>query len=148
MQKLNELIINLSTSNKFITLFIAKYNAQKNKIYYISAGHNPQYVIRGDELIKMESCGVCIGIIPFEYKIQSVELKKDDLLVLYTDGIIEARNKANKVFGEERLQQVIKANQNKSCKDILKEILVSIEEFALNPSAQDDLTLLVMRKNQ
>lgn len=148
MQKLNELIINLSTSNKFITLFIAKYIAQKNKIYYISAGHNPQYVIRGDELIKMESCGVCIGIIPFEYKIQSVELKKDDLLVLYTDGIIEARNKANKVFGEERLQQVINANKTKSCRDILQEILVSIEQFAVNPSAQDDLTLLVMRKNQ
>lgn len=147
MQKLNELIIKLSTSNRFITLFIAKYNAQKSKIYYISAGHNPQYVVRNNDIIKMESSGVCIGIIPFDYKIKSVDLKKNDLILFYTDGIIEARNKENKVFGEKRLQDIINENKNKSCYEIQKEILNAIEKFAQNPSAQDDLTLLVMRKN-
>ena len=146
MQKLNELIINLSTSNKFITLFIAKYNASKNKIYYISAGHNPQLVLRDDELIKMESSGVCIGIIPFDYKIKTVELQKNDLILLYTDGIVEARNKTNKIYGEERLLDVIKKNKNNSCKVIQEEILKSVNDFALNPSKQDDLTMLVMRK--
>jgi len=146
MHKLNELIINLSTASKFITLFIAKYNAVKNKIYYISAGHNPQYVIRGNEIIKMGSGGVCIGIIPFDYKIKKVELQKNDLILLYTDGIVEARNKANKVYGEERLQEVINENRNNSCEVIQKEILKSVKTFALNPSKQDDLTLLVMRK--
>jgi sigma-B regulation protein RsbU (phosphoserine phosphatase) len=146
MQKLNELIINLSTSNKFITLFIAKYNASKNKIYYISAGHNPQLVVRENELIKMESSGVCIGIIPFDYKIKKVELQKDDLIVLYTDGIVEARNKTNKIYGEDRLLEVIKKNKNNPCKIIQEEILKSVNDFALNPSKQDDLTMLVMRK--
>ena len=94
----------------------------------------------------MESSGVCIGIIPFDYKIKKVELKKDDLILLYTDGIVEARNKANKVFGEERLQEVINKNKDNSCVTIQEEILKSVNAFALNPSKQDDLTMLVMRK--
>jgi phosphoserine phosphatase RsbU/P len=146
MQKLNELIINLSTSSKFITLFIARYDTVKNKIYYISAGHNLQYVVRGEEWIKMGPSGVAIGIIPFDYKIKKVELQKNDLILLFTDGIIEARDKNNKVFGEERLMEIVNKNRNLSCDALQKEILKSIKAFAENPEKQDDLTLLVMRR--
>ncbi len=147
MKKLNELIINLSTSNRFITLFIAKYNSQNSKLEYISAGHNPQYLLRQPfKIEKLASTGVCVGIIPFDYKMKSVVLKIGDMIILYTDGIVEARNKKKKVFGEERLGKVLVDNLQKPCEFIQKQIIRSVETFSPDAHQQDDLTLLVIRK--
>jgi len=147
MKKLNELIIKLSTSNRFITLFISKYDAKNSKLDYISAGHNPQYLLRQPfKIKKMPSTGVCVGLIPFDYKVKSMKLQTGDMIILYTDGIVEARNKKNKTFGEERLNKVLFDNLQRPCEFIQKQIIRAVESFSPNAHEQDDLTLLVIRK--
>lgn len=144
--KLNELITNLSTADRFITLFLAKYNNEKEKLYYISAGHNPQYIIRNSEVIKLSSTGICIGIMKFEYKVSSIDLKEGDLLAFYTDGIVEARNKRKEVYGETRLEKVLIENQDQSCFQIQEKIMESVKKFSIKANEQDDITLLLVRK--
>ena len=147
MDKLNELIIKLSTSNRFITLFISKYDSKKSQLEYISAGHNPQYLLREPfKITKLSSTGVCVGLIPFEYKTKSVALKKGDMIILYTDGIVEARDKKKKIFGEERLRKVLFDTLKQPCEFIQKQIIRSVESFSPDAHEQDDLTLLVIRK--
>ncbi len=147
MHKLNELIIKLSTSNRFITLFISKYDSKNSRLEYISAGHNPQYLVhRPFKITKLGSTGICVGLIPFEYKVKSMDLKKGEMVVLYTDGIVEARDKKNRIFGEKRLNKVLNINIQKSCDYIQKQIIQSVETFSPEAHQQDDLTLLVIRK--
>ena len=147
MQKLNDLIINLSTSDRFITLFLGKYDSQNEMFHYINAGHNPQYLIRKpSEIYNLKSTGLCIGIMPFEYSLTSIELKKQDLLVFYTDGIVEARNKSKKVFGDERFIELLKTLSDKPCSELQTTIMDTVETFCKGVPVQDDLTLLVVRK--
>ncbi|KAA3618474.1 MAG: GAF domain-containing protein [Calditrichaeota bacterium] len=147
MKKLNELIIKLSTADRFITLFISKFNSKTSKLDYISAGHNPQYLLREPfKISKLSSTGVCVGLIPFDYKIKSVDLKKNDMVLLYTDGIVEARDKNKEIFGEERLGKVLFENLKRPCDFIQKQIIRAVETFSPDAHQQDDLTLLVIRK--
>lgn len=146
IQKLNSLIIDLSTADRFITLFMAKYNSQKEKLYYISAGHNPQYIIRGQEAIKLKSSGICIGIVEFNYKVSSIEFKKGDLLAMYTDGIVEARRVRKGTFGEERLETLLINSQENTLNKIQKLIIHTVKNFSPQASEQDDLTLLLVRR--
>ena len=147
MLKLNELITNLSTADRFITLFLAKYNNEKEKLYYVSAGHNPQYIIRKSEVIKLSSTGICVGIMEFDYKVSSIDLEDGDLLVFYTDGIVEARDKLREVYGEERLEKVLQENSHKTCSKIQEKILESVKKFSIKANEQDDITLLLVRKD-
>ena len=147
MGKLSELIIKLSTSNRFITLFIAKYDTKNSRLDYISAGHNPQYIVSIPfKITKLSSTGVCVGLIPFEYKVKSVDLQNGDMIILYTDGIVEARNKKKKVFGEERLSKVLFDNLQKPCAVIEDQIIQAVMGFSPDAHEQDDLTLLIIRK--
>ncbi len=149
MKKLNELIINLSTANRFITLFIARYDAQHGQLEYISAGHNPQYLLRQPfKIDKLPSTGVCVGLIPFEYKVSKVNLQKGDMIILYTDGIVEARNKKKNIFGEDRLGKILFENLGRPCDFIQKQIIRAVEVFSPDAHKQDDLTLLVIRKTE
>jgi sigma-B regulation protein RsbU (phosphoserine phosphatase) len=146
IQKLNTLIIDLSTADRFITLFVAKYNSEKEKLYYISAGHNPQFLIRNSQIIKLSSTGICVGIMDFDYKVSSVDFKKNDTLVLYTDGIVEARNLKKEVFGDERFEKTLLENSANPLFKIQDQIIHSVKRFSPKASEQDDLTLLLIRK--
>ena len=149
IERLNQLIIQLSTTDRFITLFLACYNHDTKELSYISAGHNPQLILRYPfDLIPLKSTGICIGLIPFDYKIQTLKLHNDDVLILYTDGIVEALNEKRETYGEERLRKILfdMNNQNASAKFIARQILNNIKDFTGKTKADDDLTLLIVKK--
>lgn len=146
--KLNSLIIKLSTSERFITLFLAKFDSRTNMLSYISAGHNPQILLRNKkEMLPLKSSGICVGIIPFEYKAQQVELHKNDLIFLFTDGICEARNGENTIYGEARLETLLKANYSSPITSIPNKVVEAVNSFSEGKaSLQDDITMLAIRK--
>jgi len=147
VNSLNQLIMELSTANKFITLFLAKYNKQTSMLEHINAGHNPPLLIRkNQEIIKLQTKGVSIGIIEFSYSSSLVKLEKYDLLVLYTDGVTETLNVKNEVFGEKRLLDILKENHGKKCSYIQEKIFRVLELFRHPRTPSDDLTLMLARK--
>ncbi|MCQ1538102.1 SpoIIE family protein phosphatase [Methanocalculus taiwanensis] len=144
----NRLICEDSKTSMFVTLFYAILDANEKTLTYVNAGHNPPVFLRGDDhsitLLKAE--GIALGVIE-DIELETVELPlhENDLLVLYTDGVTEAENENEELYGEERLEAVLKTIQNKTAAAIISSIVEDISAFAGDHPQSDDITLLVMK---
>jgi sigma-B regulation protein RsbU (phosphoserine phosphatase) len=144
---LNEAIILNTTSDRYITFFIGLYDKRDNTFQYVNAGHNPPLLIRSnDELKELNVGGIFIGSLPWEYETDTVMLEKDDLLTLYTDGLVEAMNGDEEEFEKERLTEVLKINKKNSSKEILKLIISAVKKFAGATDFEDDFTVMVIKR--
>lgn len=148
-EKINELIYENTSSDKFITFFWGILDSEKNTFEYINAGHNPPYLLKeGGEILQLTEGGFMIGILDFgvTYEVGKVEIEKNDVLAFYTDGVTEAMNTAGDEFGDKRLTDVMKLYKDSSSSEILEEIKNSIVNFSRNTAQYDDITLIVLKK--
>ena len=132
----------------FATVFCGFIDGSAKKMYYTNAGHHPViiYDIPNDEFEYIHSDAKPAGIFPGEYfPIDTYKLKKDQIIVIYSDGITEALNKAEEEFGIERLNDLIKFHRGKTAKDITNEIIRNIEAYAFEREQFDDMTLIVVK---
>lgn len=144
---LNNLMFrNLQTGN-FITLFWGILDEKSNSMQYVNAGHNPPLLIRDNELIKLEKGGMIIGIVEQQgdYETGKIEVQSGDLICLYTDGFIEAQDKDENEFSEERFVQKILEYKNLPLEFLANKLLDDVFSFASDLSSLDDLTLLLCR---
>ncbi|HQF43832.1 MAG TPA: SpoIIE family protein phosphatase, partial [Ignavibacteriaceae bacterium] len=97
---LNNLISENTADGKFITFFWGMLNDEKRTLTYVNAGHNPPLLIRDGSIIKLEAGGIILGVMKtlMPYNSELIQLQKDDVLVLFTDGISEAMNKKGEEF--------------------------------------------------
>jgi len=146
--KLNDFIHKSSSINSFITFFYCELNMKSGELKFINAGHNPPIVLEKNGKIKrMESCGLCLGMFPdVEYKAQTAALHPGDIILLFTDGITESRNKENKEFEEGKLVKLLKKNAKLSAADLIKEIRKEVETFTADTEQMDDQTVVVIKK--
>jgi sigma-B regulation protein RsbU (phosphoserine phosphatase) len=90
---------------------------------------------------------VALGVLPdSSYEERPIALREGDLLVFYTDGVSEAENEMGEQFGEERLEQVARANADLPAEEILRVIVSSVVSWTGDKGPSDDLTLIVVRK--
>jgi sigma-B regulation protein RsbU (phosphoserine phosphatase) len=137
-----------STPTKYATAFFAEINPETLKITYINAGHNPPLLI-GKEVrnVDLSEGGFCIGMFDkASYKCGEIEINKDEVLVIYTDGITEQINSREEFFGEERTKKIIEKSLNKSPSEINRAILDSVSAFADTDYMMDDMTLLTIKR--
>ena len=145
MKKLNRLIMELSTADRFITMFLAKINTRIGEVEYISAGHNPQFLLRRPfKITELSSTGMAIGIIDYSYRSQRVSFQNGDVLLLYTDGVVEARNGRMKEFGEERLAAIMVDEKSGDVSRLCQSIITAVTEYSAPGLPQDDITLLAI----
>lgn len=138
----------------FVTVFMGMLDLKTGKFVYVNAGHTPPMIRhkhKGDstfEYLSVEKNCV-LGINEeAQFKQQEVYLKQGDELFLYTDGVTEAINKEKKLYSIERLYSNLnKINQKSSCQDILRDIKISIDEFAQGMYQSDDITMLAIKLN-
>lgn len=106
-EKVNRLIAGSITPNRYITFFYGVLDTQAKTLTYTNAGHNPPLLLKADGAhIKLDKGGTVIGLFPHvNYEQEAIPLDSADLLVLYTDGVTEARNAAEEEFGEVRLRE-------------------------------------------
>jgi len=147
-EKINELIYENTSSEKFITFFWGILDNKENTFEYINAGHNPPLMLKSTGFSELTEGGFIIGILDIEmnYEIGKVNLEKDDLIVLYTDGVTEALNINNEEYGDRQLQNVIYSEKTKSPKEIIDSIKDSLLEFSKDVPQYDDITLIVLKK--
>ncbi|MBK8982794.1 MAG: PP2C family protein-serine/threonine phosphatase [Ignavibacteria bacterium] len=146
-EKINELIYENTTSEKFITFFWGILDNEENTFEYINAGHNPPLLLKNNGFSELTKGGFIIGILDIEmnYEIGKVHLEKDDLIVLYTDGVTEALNINNEEYGDRKLKSVIFSEKTKSPKEIIESIKNSLLEFSKDMPQYDDITLIVLK---
>lgn len=145
--KLNERIIKNTTEDRFITFFFGLYNTSKNTLNYINAGHNPPILILdNNELQRLDKGGIFIGCLPWEYELTTIQLPKHSILVLFTDGIVEAMNEKQEEFGEDRLISILKQGKSLTMPELREQIIKRVKEHRGGRVLEDDLTLALIKR--
>lgn len=144
---INDLVSENTTEGKFITFFWAVLDDEKKLITYVNAGHNPPFLIRKGKIEKLDKGGIILGVMKtmIPYQSESLQLEKDDLLILFTDGVSEAMNKNNEEFSEKRLEELSLACVDKSANEIATYILSHVKDFTAGAVQSDDITLMVIK---
>jgi sigma-B regulation protein RsbU (phosphoserine phosphatase) len=159
MKRVNALVYEASTSNRYATFFYGRYTPENRMFMYVNAGHNPPFLLRpvmstgtqnpsDFEVIRLEEGGAVVGMLPpvlVDYTYGEVELKPGDLLVGYTDGISEAMNPAEEEWGEDQMLEQLKICYGRSAQDILQYIVAQADEFASGAKQHDDMTMIVIK---
>lgn len=143
---LNKVLAQRSESNRFITLFCAVLD-RDGHLTYINAGHNLPILTRTvGETEKLTTRSVLLGAFDFvEYKPRQTKLNPGDVVVMYTDGVTEAVNSDNEMFGEDRLEELIQRNVTLSAEQIKQRILDEVISFTRGLPQGDDITLIVLK---
>lgn len=143
---LNKVLAQRSESNRFITLFCAVLDGEGH-LTYINAGHNLPILARTtSETETLTTRSVLLGAFDFvEYKPRQTRLNPGDVVVMYTDGVTEAVNSDNEMFGEDRLEELVKQSVNLSAEQIKQRILDEVISFTRGLPQGDDITLIVLK---
>lgn len=146
VSSLNKVLVQRSASNRFITLFCATL-APDGQFTYINAGHNLPILARATgETETLTTKSVLLGAFDFvEYKPRQTRLTLGDVVVMYTDGVTEAVNAENQMFGDERLERLVKESVNLSAEEIKRWILDEVLRFTTGLPQGDDITLIVLK---
>jgi len=150
--RLNQLVNKIFSDDKFTTLFYGELSNDKKGLFlYANAGHNPPMFFdkKNNNITYLQPTGPLLGPAPnSKYETDSINFHKGDILVIYSDGIVESANEKYDFYGEERLQKIILASVNKSPKEITTLILDDVLKFSTSESQyQDDKTIVVIRQN-
>jgi HAMP domain-containing protein len=146
--KSNELISENDRSNMFVTLFYGVLDPVKRSLTYVSAGHNPPFVIRrgGQDIITLKARGVALGVMPdIELEEKEIILDSGDVVVLYTDGVTEAVNNHDELIGEQRVMKLAEQSRELSAAEIVQRIKNGVLEFSQEQPQFDDITLMVLK---
>jgi serine phosphatase RsbU (regulator of sigma subunit) len=148
VNRLNTIIYENTTRDKFITFFYCTIDPNSSKLVYCNAGHNYPMVIRANgEMETLRTGGLILGAISkFEYESGSVDFQIGDCCVLFTDGIIEAMDKDGEEFSEERVLEIINTNGDISATKMTDKILQGVQQHLGGQEQQDDITLIVVKR--
>jgi sigma-B regulation protein RsbU (phosphoserine phosphatase) len=135
-----------SLVDRYATLFYGIFDRVTRTLRYVNAGHNPPMLIRADGSVSwLEAGGAPVGMFPdWSYTEGSVNLRPGDMLVAYTDGVVEAQNADGVEWGVEGLQAAAQAAHPRSAERMLQSLLGALDEFSDGCQA-DDVTLAVLR---
>jgi sigma-B regulation protein RsbU (phosphoserine phosphatase) len=145
----NRLLIHNVGFATFASLFLAYFDPGTQMLTYCNAGHNPPLVLRGadgDGAFWLNPTGAAIGLVEtVAFRAETVRLQPGDVLLLYTDGVPEAANAQDEMFGYERLAHALRLWGGAPARDIIRGIRQELERFTQSASQPDDVTLVVCR---
>ena len=159
LERANDIIVPDAPSGMFVTIFYAVLDLDTGLLEFANAGHNLPLVLRGQnsQLEQLRRGGMALGVQEGNH-IQGwkTRLEPGDHLILYTDGVTEAFSPQGEVFGELRLYQTIESaaireNQDEGVLEagqLLEKIDLAVQEFIGNGLPSDDLTLLVLKRQE
>jgi sigma-B regulation protein RsbU (phosphoserine phosphatase) len=144
MQYVNNLLCKESVSSMFVTVFYGILNTQTGVIDYVNAGHNSPFLLSSDGISKIEMTdGLALGVLDdFHFRSEKIEFKKGDTLLLYTDGVIDAFDPNETIYGEEKFINFLNQCVNLPVETMIKKSIDDIHKFAGSAPQSDDITLL------
>lgn len=135
----------------FVTCFLGVLNIENGEFVYANAGHNPPILYKNSEkslvFFRNPHSFVLGGMKNLKYTQDKIYISSDDLLFMYTDGVIEAMNIEGKLFTEKKLENILKycIENNMNIQNIIKFVRKEIDEFAGNAERADDITMLAFK---
>ena len=149
VERLNTEIHSVSDSDRFVTLLVAEIDSQKRTLRYVNCGHNSELLFRtetGTVSLMKSSCPP-IGLSPEEICELAMEnLSAGDVMVFYTDGVTEAKNRLGEQFGMEQLSTAVRRGVSLSAEELMTNIYNAAADFC-GDDFDDDVTILVVKCN-
>ena len=153
VEKLNKMIRKTQSRKMFVTAVLAIIDTSENKCRLYNAGHLPPYRISGEtgEIFRIKKHGIALGAMSTVDKTDSDNLvtfdfKKNDKIILYTDGVNEAMNNVRVEYGLDNLELFLNANSTRSAKELLDGIVADVKKFCGASVQRDDLSLLIIER--
>ena len=145
----NRLVYESSPTHFFASLFYAEYEPSTRVLRYVNAGHNPPIVVRQQndscEMYDLKSGGIPVGIFAnSQFSTTAFQLETGDVLVAYTDGITDAEDSHGELWGQQRLENLLRSCSRETPEQIIKRILDEVSAFTNGQPQRDDVTLVVM----
>jgi serine phosphatase RsbU (regulator of sigma subunit) len=135
-------------TESFVELFYAIFNPVDKRITYSSAGHPPPILItsQGREVKVLTDTDLVIGLVQSkEYRDNFMPVESGDILILYTDGVVEPFNPEEEFYEEKRLIKTVQDNFQLKTDQIVQKVLESIKQFTRNRPLTDELNLIIVR---
>ncbi len=145
--ELNELVFKNAMGEKFITLFVAKYNTVTKVLTYINAGHNPPLLLSKSNPMMLTTGCIGLGMLEEIPRIKEgiITVAEGSILLCYTDGLVEQNNNMDEEFGFENMANVLMRKSNLPMFEVNNHLINSLNKFKQNRPYIDDIALLSCR---
>jgi sigma-B regulation protein RsbU (phosphoserine phosphatase) len=149
--RLNHLLCMKTARERFVSLFWCFFDRKASVLRYINAGHLPPLLVRYEDegeprIVRLDQGGPVLGLLPGARYSQAVEpVMPGDLLVVFSDGILEATNSSDDEFGEQGIVSAIEKHWSRPPSEICAAVLEAVRVFLGKELPHDDQTLLIVR---
>ena len=143
----NEKLCENNESGMFVTAWMGILDIKSGKLQYSNAGHNPPVIKHANgtiEYLKSRAGFVLAGMEGVRYRVNELQLDRGDRIFLYTDGVTEATDSKNQLYGEERLLSFMSNNIALGGTELLPSLKLDIDKFVGDAPQFDDITMLVL----
>jgi len=147
MTEANKKLCETNEAGMFVTVWIGILDTSTGHVDFVSAGHNPPLLYRagsGYEYLKAKVSFVLAGMDGVKYRRQELELAPGDKLYLYTDGVTEATDPENALYGEDRLKTYLNAHSGDGARATLEGVRADVDSFVGSAEQFDDITMLIL----
>ena len=144
---LNSSVNRITLGDKFLTFFIAEYDISRQQLTYINAGHNPPVFVSDGKLCLLKKGCTILGSfkkLP-EVEVGQVSIEKDAMVLAYTDGLIDLKNRNGDFFSEDTLNEFVLKHARLSSKEFNANLMELIEQFKGEQTYTDDFTILTCK---
>ncbi len=133
--------------NRFATLIYLEIEAGSGRVVWLNAGHNPGLLVRGRNVSRLSASSYPLGMFAVaSYREERLELEPGDALLLYSDGLSEARNERGEEFGEGRLVRALVDHRDQDAEHLGLRILGDAERFLGRERLEDDMSIVVLKR--
>jgi sigma-B regulation protein RsbU (phosphoserine phosphatase) len=147
VSNLNQQLYATTSLEKYATFYFALYDESTHALTYTNAGHLPPMLLRGNDIQTMDATGTVVGAFPFAtYEEKTVPLEHGDILLAYTDGIVEPENVYGEVFGEDRLKDLLIKYARADSSELIARTMEAVVHWTGSSELQDDMTMVVARR--
>jgi sigma-B regulation protein RsbU (phosphoserine phosphatase) len=145
MARVNKALLRRAIDARFATMFYGAISVG-GRLRYCTAGQEPPLLVRRNAIGWLEAGGPVLGLLSIaSYEFDTVSLEPGDLIVVYSDGVTEARNRAGEEFGRDRLVEAICRRHGTEPGSVLEDLMNSVKQFSEGTAQADDVTALVLR---
>ena len=148
LTRANKLLYRSTDRQNYATLFYGILDSSNDTFRFSNAGHNPPILMNSDKkVIRLTKGGTVLGFMEdFQFEEDSVNLKKGDTIIIYSDGIDEAFNIDDEEYGEENLLSIIKDVLSLDAEKIIENVFESVRFHVQDAPQSDDITIVVIKK--
>ena len=151
VKRLNQLVNRIFSDDKFCSLFYGELSLDSKGLFiYANAGHNPPMFIKknSDEIFLLNPTGPVLGPAPKEiYSVENINFEDEDVLLIFSDGVVESVDSKFELFGEERVQNILRESKHLTPKEIALSLMEAVQKFSANGLYSDDKTIVVIKKS-